>query len=144
MIKALIFDFDGLILDTETPEYEVWRAIYREFGQDLELEFWGQIVGGTAASDFQPLPYLETLTGRDLALLDLPGRASERNLARIHTQQPLPGVVGLLEAARARGLKLAVASSSPHRWVDGHLGRLGIGGFFEVVKCAEDVAHTKP
>ena len=144
MIKALIFDFDGLILDTETPEYETWRDIYREFGQDLDLKTWGQIVGGVAASSFRPLPHLETLTGRDLTLLDLSARASRHNLARIAAQLPLPGVVALLETASGRGLALAVASSSPHQWVDGHLARLGIGHFFEVIKCADDVTHTKP
>ena len=144
MIKALIFDFDGLILDTETPEYQVWRDIYREFGQDLDLRTWGQIVGGVAASSFRPLPHLETLTGRDLTLLDLGARASQSNLARIATQPPLPGVLALLQAAQGRGLGLAVASSSPHHWVDGHLGRLGLGHFFTVIKCADDVSHTKP
>jgi beta-phosphoglucomutase-like phosphatase (HAD superfamily) len=50
MIKALIFDFDGLILDTETPELLVWQKVYREHGQELTARTWGQIVGGTAAS----------------------------------------------------------------------------------------------
>ena len=50
----------------------------------------------------------------------------------------------MLEAARGMSLKLAVASSSPHRWVDGHLARLGLTHFFDVLKCADDVARTKP
>jgi HAD superfamily hydrolase (TIGR01509 family) len=144
MIKALIFDFDGLILDTETPEFETWREIYREFDQDLSLALWGQIVGGMAASSFRPLPYLQTLTGRDLTPLNLSVRASERNRARIVALPPLPGVSATLHAARDRGLRLAVASSSPHHWVDGHLARLGLDHFFETVRCAEDVSRTKP
>lgn len=144
MIKALIFDFDGLILDTETPEYETWREIYREFGHELGIEAWGQIVGGTAASDFRPLPYLQTLTGRDLTTLDLSARASQQNLTRIASQAPLPGVLATLRAARRLGLRLAVASSSPHSWVDGHLTRLGLTHFFDTIKCADDVARTKP
>jgi HAD superfamily hydrolase (TIGR01509 family) len=144
MIKALIFDFDGLILDTETPEFETWREIYREFDQDLSLALWGQIVGGMAASDFRPLPYLQSLLGRDLSPLNLSARASERNRARILALPPLPGVSATLCAARDLGLRLAVASSSPHRWVDGHLARLGLDHFFETVKCADDVGRTKP
>ena len=144
IIRALIFDFDGLILDTETPEYEAWRDIYLELGQDLTLETWGQIVGGMAASDFRPLPHLQTLTGRDLTPLNLSVRASERNLACILTLPPLPGVLATLRAARRMGLRLAVASSSSHRWVDGHLARLGMIHFFEVIKCADDVSRTKP
>lgn len=144
MIKALIFDFDGLILDTETPEYEVWREIYQEFGQDLSLELWGQTVGGNAASNFDSFVHLESLLGRDLASLELETRAFERKLARIHALPPLPGVVEMLNAAQRMGLRLAVASSSRHRWVDGHLARLGLDHFFEAVRCADDVVRTKP
>jgi HAD superfamily hydrolase (TIGR01509 family) len=144
MIKALIFDFDGLILDTETPEFESWCEIYREHGQALSLEMWGQIVGGVAASDFHPLSHLQTLTGRDLTPLNLPARASERSLTQIAGLTTLPGVLDMLQAARRRELRLAVASSSTHHWVDGHLARLGLGHFFEAVKCADDVSRTKP
>jgi len=144
MIKALIFDFDGLILDTETPEFEVWRDVYREFGQDLSIGTWGQIVGGMDAASFRPLPYLQTLTGRDLTPLNLSTRVGEQSRARIVAQPPLPGVFDTLRAAQRLGLRLAVASSSSHRWVDEHLARLGLTGFFETVKCSDDVARTKP
>ena len=144
MIKALIFDFDGLILDTETPEFEVWRDVYREFGQVLSIETWGQIVGGMAATNFRPLPYLQTLTGRDLTPLNLSARVSTESRARIVAQPPLPGVLDTLRAAQRLGLRLAVASSSSHRWVDEHLARLGLTHFFETVKCSDDVARTKP
>jgi HAD superfamily hydrolase (TIGR01509 family) len=144
MIKALIFDFDGLILDTETPEFEAWRGIYREFGQDLSPELWGQIVGGDAASDFEPLPHLQSLLGRDLTPLGLDTRAAEQRRACIEAMPPLPGVTATLRAARRLGLRMGVASSSGHAWVDRHLERLGLTHFFETVKCAEDVARTKP
>lgn len=144
MIKALIFDFDGLILDTETPEFEAWREIYRGFGQDLSPELWGQIVGGDAASNFEPLPHLESLLGRRLTPLGLDTRAAEQRRACIEAMPPLPGVTATLRAARRLGLRMGVASSSGHAWVDGHLERLGLTHFFETVKCAEDVARTKP
>ncbi len=65
MIKALIFDFDGLILDTETPELLAWQEIYRDYGQDLTVQTWGQIVGGSAASDFDPAEHLEHADRRE-------------------------------------------------------------------------------
>ena len=65
-IKALIFDLDGLILDTETPDYKTWQDVYVDFGYELPLEKWVQIVGGTGASDFDPHTYLEELTGQTL------------------------------------------------------------------------------
>jgi len=50
MIRTLIFDFDGLILDTETPDLLVWQSIYRRYGQELSAQTWGQIVGGAGAT----------------------------------------------------------------------------------------------
>lgn len=144
MIKAIIFDFDGLILDTETPDYEAWREIYREYGQELPIETWGQIVGGNSTTSFEPLPHLEQLTRRDLSALDLNARADGQRLARIHASAPLPGVLDTLHAARRQGLKLGIASSSPHAWVDGHLRRLGLYDEFEAVVCREDAPATKP
>jgi HAD superfamily hydrolase (TIGR01509 family) len=144
MLKALIFDFDGLILDTETPEYETWRQVYQEFDQDLSPDMWGQIVGGSGASDFHPVTHLESLTARDLSPLNLSRRVAEASLARIHTQLPLPGVLNLLDAARAAHLQLAIASSSPREWVEGHLTRLGLLSRFEALRCREDVKKTKP
>jgi HAD superfamily hydrolase (TIGR01509 family) len=144
MLKALIFDFDGLILDTETPEYQAWDAVYCEFGHELSVALWGQIVGGSGASDFEPVRYLEALTGRDLTPLNLPHRVSEQSLALIHTQRPLPGVLDWLEAARAAKLRLAIASSSSHAWVEGHLTRLGLLGYFDALRCREDVSRAKP
>jgi HAD superfamily hydrolase (TIGR01509 family) len=143
-IKALLFDFDGLILDTETPEYQAWQNIYAEFGQTLTLEDWGQIVGGTAASDFHPVAHLETLASRSLADLDLESRVRTESMRIILAAKPRPGVIETLEAAQRLGLRLAIASSSPHAWVDSHLQRLGLFHYFETVQCSDDVSRTKP
>ena len=62
MLKALIFDFDGLILDTETPEYLVWKNIYQEHGFDLPIAKWGSIIGGNGTSNFEPSEELSLLT----------------------------------------------------------------------------------
>jgi HAD superfamily hydrolase (TIGR01509 family) len=146
MFKALIFDFDGLILDTETPEYEAWCDIYRDFGHELAASAWGQFVGGAGATDFNPVSHLETLTGQKVDGAALEKRASAESLARIHRQPPLPGVVETLHEAKRLGLGLAIASSSPHWWVEGHLDRLGLKRHFEAFVCREDVpaGRTKP
>ncbi len=144
MIKALIFDFDGLVLDTETPEYQTWQSVYAEFGKTLTMENWGQIIGGTAASDFHPLTHLEELTGRSLADFGLEARVRDESMQTILAAKPRPGVLETLETAQRLGLRLAVASSSPHWWVDGHLQRLGLFHYFETVQCSEDVSRTKP
>ena len=144
MIRALIFDFDGLILDTETPDYEVWRDLYRQYGHELDARTWGQIVGGNSGTAFEPLPYLEQLTGRDLSPLGLNIIADHQRLARINATGLLPGVLDTIQAARQRGLKLGVASSSPHAWVDGHLKQRGLFDQFQAVMCSEDAPRIKP
>jgi len=145
-IKALLFDFDGLILDTETPEFQVWQAIYREHGQGLTAEQWGQIVGGWGASQFDAAEHLAELTEGELTADVLRARHKSESEALVLQQPVLPGVVDYLDDAQRRGLRLAVASSSPHSWVDAHLARLEIADRFDVIICQDDVppGHTKP
>ena len=62
----------------------------------------------------------------------------------LKSEEAMPGVVGIIEEARARGLRLGVASSSDRKWVDGHLMKLGLHAYFESIRCADDVLRTKP
>ena len=144
--KALIFDFDGLILDTETPEFQVWQAIYRDYGHELSAETWGQVVGGWGISDFDAARYLVELARDGLNAEELRARHKFESEALILLQPILPGVVNYLDEARRLDLRLAIASSSQHSWVDSHLARLGLADRFEAVICADDVPPgcTKP
>ncbi len=145
-IKALIFDFDGLILDTETPEYQVWQAIYREHGFELPQEEWGTIIGGYGISNFDPAKHLARLTQGRLDPVSLRDRHRAESAALYLLQPILPGVIDYLREAKRLGLKLAIASSSPHSWVERHGGRLGILSYFDKIICRDDVApgRTKP
>jgi HAD superfamily hydrolase (TIGR01509 family) len=144
--KALIFDFDGLILDTETPDYEVWCSIYREHGFELPREEWGKIVGGYGLSSFDAAEHLSVLSQRRLDSVSLRDRHRTESHAMTLAQSVLPGVMGYLHDAKRLGLKLAIASSSPHSWVDTHAKRLGIFEYFDKVICSDDVGigRTKP
>jgi len=144
--KALLFDFDGLILDTETPEFQVWQTIYREYGHELAAEQWGQIVGGWGISDFYASSHLAKLAGDGLNAEKLRARHRSESDALTLLQPILPGVVDYLDEARRLDLRLAIASSSPHSWVDTHLTRLDLYHRFEAVICADDVSpgRTKP
>jgi len=142
MIRALVFDFDGLILDTEEPVYRSWLEVYEAHGEDLPFERWLQTVGSTSAV-FHPQHHLEERLGRSL-----PKEVLERRIGRrtemILAQEVLPGVARHLAEARAMGLKVGLASSSTSDWVIGHLARLGILESFDCMRCRDHVANAKP
>jgi HAD superfamily hydrolase (TIGR01509 family) len=142
MIRAIIFDFDGLILDTEEPVLRSWVEVYKEHGKQLPLERWVEIVGSTTIG-FHPQRHLEELLGRPLPQEVLDRRVGRRT-EFIQAKQLLPGVLQHIDEARALGLKLGVASSSTTEWVKGHLARLGILDRFHCVRCRDDVANAKP
>jgi len=144
LLKALIFDFDGLILDTETPEMQVWQDIYTRHGQPFSVQTWGQIVGGAGNSDFEPTSHLENLLGHPIDRKAMNQLARQLSDEAILLQPVLSGVMNLLEAAKNKSYELAIASSSPHIWVDNHLKRLGLFDYFEAILCADDVTRTKP
>jgi HAD superfamily hydrolase (TIGR01509 family) len=142
LIRALVFDFDGLILDTEEPVYRSWLEVYQAHGEELPFERWVQIVGSTTAG-FHPQHHLEERLGRSLPKEVLDRRVGRRT-EMILAQEVLPGVVRHLEEARTMGLKLGVASSSTSDWVRGHLARLGILERFDCMRCRDDVPNAKP
>ncbi|GAB4541787.1 MAG: HAD family hydrolase [Anaerolineales bacterium] len=146
MLQALIFDFDGLLLDTETPEVQTWQALYRQFGFELPMHEWHKIIGGYGLSDFDPAAHLVQLTGRKLDKAELRLRYRAQADEKIAAQPLLPGALDLLRAAKREGLKLAVGSSSSHLWVDAHTKRLGIYEYFDCLVCSDDVpaGRTKP
>ena len=142
MIRAAVFDFDGLILDTEEPIYRSWLEVYEAHGEELPFERWVQIVGSTTTG-FHPQRHLEERLGRALPQ-DVLDRRMGRRTEMIMANAVLPGVVQRLDEARALGLKLGCASSSTQDWVRGHLDRLGILDRFDCIRCRDDVKHPKP
>ncbi len=142
VIRGLIFDFDGLILDTEMPIYQAWAEQYRRHGQELSPEFWATIVG-YGVDHFDAAVELERRLGRaiDRDAVDAERRLRETEL--LLQLDVLPGVREWRADAIAAGIRLGVASNSSRRWVTGHLQRLGLYGW-TCVRCADDVERTKP
>jgi len=144
MIRGLIFDFDGLILETESPVFQSWVELYQEYEAELPFEVWATIIGTSDLELFDPLTMLEEQIGQKLDREAIAPRRSAREIELAHAQPILPGVVEKLETAQKMGLKLGIASSSDSKWVKGHLTRLELLDYFEVIHTSDDVAVTKP
>ena len=143
MIRALVFDFDGLILDTETSVYEAWRTVYEEHDQVLQKDRWLTRIG-TDGSAFDPLAELRERVGGTLDAEQIRTRRMAFHRAHIAGLDQMPGVSGCLEYAQAESIGTAIASSSPFDWVNGHIERLGLAHFFDQVVTVEDVDAAKP
>ncbi|MCX6093315.1 MAG: HAD-IA family hydrolase [Candidatus Bipolaricaulota bacterium] len=138
-----MFDFDGLILDTETPLQLSWAEIYSEVGLSVPPAQWASLLG--AAAD-PPGAYalLEEHLGHPIDRESVRRKRLRREHELLSAETILPGVMELVRAARSSGLRLAVASSSDRAWVEGHLRTFGLLSSFQVLLCAEDVTLVKP
>jgi HAD superfamily hydrolase (TIGR01509 family) len=143
MTRALFFDFDGLILDTEVPEYRAWQEVYATHGVELPRAEWTAIIG-VRVGTFDPYARLEELVGHpvDRAAVRATRRARFEEL--MAAQTVLPGVTAYLDDAVRLGLRVAVVSSSSRQWITRYLAQVGLADRFEAILCADDVADVKP
>lgn len=143
MIRAIVFDFDGLILDTETPMFESWQELYRAHGCELNFADWANIIG-LAPGIIDLTDDLVRCLGHPVDAERIKAEQQAREAELVGELEPLPGVADYLDAAEAMGLKLAIASSSDLDWVAGHLARIGWLERFEVIKTIDLVPVSKP
>ncbi len=142
-IRAFLFDFDGLILDTELASRAGWELLYREHGHELPPELWAQVVGTHGRWD--PMAHLEELVGERLEREALNERRYAHEIALIEAEELRPGIEDYIAFAGRHGLKRAIVSSSSRRWVDMHLRRLEQAVGWEAICTADrDASRAKP
>jgi HAD superfamily hydrolase (TIGR01509 family) len=141
--RAIILDFDGLILDTESAHFQAWSEAYASYGLELPLERWAACVG-TDWNAFNPYVDLESRVQGGLDRESFRSRKEGRARELILDLRPRDGIVELMEDARTRGWVLGLASSSDRPWVEGHLRRLDLLHYFKSVRTLNDVAKVKP
>ena len=140
-----IFDCDGLLADTETPDYDAWRHIYEEQGLHLPIELWAQSIGKAKGHDLNDwhAPLAERIgLGYDREAVQTRRRA--HYLDAIGKLTPMPGVLALLDALDGAGIPCAVASNSERDWVDRVLNITGLTARFQAIATADEVVRPKP
>jgi HAD superfamily hydrolase (TIGR01509 family) len=141
-LAALVFDFDGLIVDTENPGFISWQEIYQEFGATLQIDDWRHATGYVAG--FDPAVHLEKILGRRLDWPQLIPKREARNWELTLQAHVLPGIEPLMRNAKERQLRIGVASNSGNGWVEGGLSRLGLRKFVDTVVTRDMVIDPKP
>jgi HAD superfamily hydrolase (TIGR01509 family) len=143
-VDAVVFDFDGLMLDTEVPVYAAWCATFESYGAaPPTLEEWGVYIG-TDSDDRELLDLLVTTASVPVDVDEMQARRRAHRDALLAAEAVRPGVAAWIEEARAGDLGIAIASSSPDSWVLGHLDRLGLRRHFLHVLCAGNGRQAKP
>ena len=142
MIRAIVFDFDGLILDTEWPLYCAWRDLYASHGCELPESLWLDSVG--TQNTFDTYAHLELLAARTIDRDHVRSLVDARFLQLMGDEPLLPGVAEYLTAARTLGMRVGLASSSSRAWIDGFIVPRGLSQHFEAIRCADDVRMVKP
>jgi len=139
---AVVFDFDGLILDTEMPVFRSTVAALEALGHELTIGHWSSVIG---LGDAESFPALCAALGADLDQDEFDAAYGRQDRSWRESLPPEPGVVDLLDALASEGIPCGIASSSSSRWVEGHLDRLGLLDRFGVVATEDRVGgRTKP
>jgi putative hydrolase of the HAD superfamily len=143
-IRAVIFDFDGLVVDTESTGYLTWKEIFDAHGHHLPVDRYAQVVGSDFNNSYDPRRDLEQLTGGDFDwdAMEVKRRGRETELR--HTLSTLPGVVDRLVEAASLTLRTAIASSSPRSWIDSWMVQLSLRDHFHHISTVDDTGKVKP
>jgi len=142
-VSAVLFDFDGVLVDTEWAIYQAWLQTFLGHGHDLPLDVYTRCIGSDFAT-WSPKMHLEELSGLAFDWHDLDLKRQAEIMAELENSRPMAGVVALLDKLQAAAVTCAVVSSSSHAWVDGWLEKLDLTGYFKTIVCRGDAPQIKP
>jgi HAD superfamily hydrolase (TIGR01509 family) len=140
--EALILDFDGTIIDTESADLDAWSIVCESIGIELPMDDFMTTVGAGELVDFCGCLIDRFRLQQSPTELSLRRDAAFKELTK--ALPPIHGVVDLLTAAGDRNLPVAIASNSPRSWIVSHLTRLGLLDCVARVASREDVERGKP
>lgn len=140
-MDAIVFDFDGLIVDTEWPAFVTASEVFARYGVDLKLERWQERIGRGDAELWTEM-LRESVGDINHDSLDQVRKVSKDKLT--DAQPLMPGVSEILDAAERLHVSTVIASSSPMSWVGRHLARLGVRHRFHAVLTSDQVERSKP
>lgn len=142
--QLLIFDFDGLIIDTESAEVKAWRKEFEEVGLVFDLDAFIETIGANGPEIQYPVNVLVERSGETRTSEQIWAEHNKRSVEEGLKLPPLDGVMELLDRAEEAGILLAVGSSSKSYWVTTLLDGLGIKDRFDTVVTFDDVEFAKP
>lgn len=140
-MKAVVFDFDGLIVDTETVWYESFKEVLSNHGLELSVEQFARVIG---TDDADLYAYIEKNLSSPVESVVI--KEAAHKLFAVKMGEPVlrNGVKEYLIEAKELGLKIGLASSSSREWVEGYLKKLNIFSYFDVIRTRDDVSRVKP
>ena len=142
-INGFVFDFDGLILDTELPRFTAWQETFDQYGFSLTYRDWWKTIG-TGPTAYDPGTHLFELTHGKIDIAEVREATDQRTNKILESVMLLPGVASFIQQAHEQNVHMAVASSSQRDWVVPHLERFNLLQYFEAVFTSENVTEVKP
>ncbi len=141
--QALIFDFDGLIVDTESIGVKIFENAFSKVGLTFDVDGFVKLVGLATGGEYDPWTIYANHTGK-YSPEEVHERYSMRVDEAVRQAKPLEGVLELIDEAKSQGLLLAVGTSSPKSWVYPKLEHFGILDKFDTIVTSDDVTEGKP
>lgn len=142
-IRGIIFDFDGLILDTETPEVMAWEKVFKQFGHTFPVERYLEMIGKASDNHFVH-GFLREYGLTEEQLHSALQEYHATITATGYLDKPRAGILEFIQSAQQAGLRLGVASSSFATWVYGNLARLKMEHLFDPICTRDNVSNGKP